>query len=236
MPRGRPKKQLQAIQEDEVLDDIEEQEETAPAIDEEKLKVIQQLEAEGETGRASQLTANDVHDFVYSKMPQIVNTAAVQERAAALLAMAEAECRSILHDFTVQLMKLPKQVGCACLQYAQAQHAAMPDVLSPLRSMRTIQCMLDCHLTRHAMNRCVKCRWESSQASMVEMLTPCSWTTSTSACKQQRWLAFINTSSHPIVKPLRRQCSQSLLTIRDTCALIFERVEDLQEAAVTEMC
>lgn len=32
-----------------------------------------------------------------------------------MLAMAEAECRSILHDFTVQLMKLPKQVGCAYL-------------------------------------------------------------------------------------------------------------------------
>ncbi len=53
MPRGRPKKQLQAIQEDEILEDVEQQEETAPAIDEEKLKVIQQLEAEGETGPLS---------------------------------------------------------------------------------------------------------------------------------------------------------------------------------------
>ena len=48
MPRGRPKKQLQAIQEDEVLEDAEEEENSAPAIDEEKLKVIQKLEAEGE--------------------------------------------------------------------------------------------------------------------------------------------------------------------------------------------
>ena len=53
MPRGRPKKQLQAIQEDEILEDVEEQEEIAPAIDEETLKVIQQLEAEGETGPLS---------------------------------------------------------------------------------------------------------------------------------------------------------------------------------------
>ena len=47
MPRGRPKKQLQAIQEDEVLEDAEEQKKSAPAIDEEKLKIIQKLEAEG---------------------------------------------------------------------------------------------------------------------------------------------------------------------------------------------
>ena len=47
MPRGRPKKQLQAIQEDEVLEDVEEQEECRPAIDEDKLRVIQELEAEG---------------------------------------------------------------------------------------------------------------------------------------------------------------------------------------------
>ena len=47
MPRGRPKKQLQAIQEDEVLEDAEEQEKSAPAIDEEKLKIIRKLEAEG---------------------------------------------------------------------------------------------------------------------------------------------------------------------------------------------
>ena len=52
--------------------------------------------------------------MVYNKMSEGRNTAAVQERAAALLAVAETECRSILHDFTVQLMKLPKQVGCAC--------------------------------------------------------------------------------------------------------------------------
>ena len=58
-------------------------------------------------------------------MSETGNTAAVQERAAALLAMAEAECRSILQDFTVQLMKLPKQVGCACRQHAQAQHVSM---------------------------------------------------------------------------------------------------------------
>ena len=115
MPRGRPKKQLQAIQEDEVLEDVEGQEQTAPAIDEEKMQVIQQLEAEGELGRASLWKASSVHGSVYNKMLTCVHTAAVQERAAALLAMAEAECRSILHDFTVQLMKLPKQVGCACL-------------------------------------------------------------------------------------------------------------------------
>ena len=47
MPRGRPKKQLQAIQEDEVLEDFEEQDECAPAIDEDKLRVIQELETEG---------------------------------------------------------------------------------------------------------------------------------------------------------------------------------------------
>ena len=34
----------------------------------------------------------------------------MQDRANALLEMAEAECRSILHDFTMQLMKLSKQV------------------------------------------------------------------------------------------------------------------------------
>jgi len=48
MPRGRPKKQLQVIQEDEELEDVEEQEDTAPAVDEEKLAVIMKLEAEGE--------------------------------------------------------------------------------------------------------------------------------------------------------------------------------------------
>ena len=36
MPRGRPKKQLQAIQEDEILEDVLEREEIAPAIGEEK--------------------------------------------------------------------------------------------------------------------------------------------------------------------------------------------------------
>ena len=45
-----------------------------------------------------------------------------------MLAMADAECRSILHDFTVQLMKLPKQVGCAYLPNAQAQHVPMSEV------------------------------------------------------------------------------------------------------------
>ena len=48
MPRGRPKKQLQVIQEDEILEDAEEGGDSAPVIDEERLKVIQELEAEGE--------------------------------------------------------------------------------------------------------------------------------------------------------------------------------------------
>lgn len=47
MPRGRPKKQLQAIQEDEILEDVEEGEESAPAIDEEKLLIIEKLGNEG---------------------------------------------------------------------------------------------------------------------------------------------------------------------------------------------
>ena len=47
MPRGRPKKQLQAIQEDEVLEDVEEKDDTATAIDGEKLKAIEKLQAEG---------------------------------------------------------------------------------------------------------------------------------------------------------------------------------------------
>ena len=41
----------------------------------------------------------------------------VRDRANALLEMAEAECRSILHDFTMQLMKLSKQVlPAACTE------------------------------------------------------------------------------------------------------------------------
>ena len=47
MPRGRPKKQLQAIQEDEVLEDVEKQDDSAIAIDVEKLKAIEMLQAEG---------------------------------------------------------------------------------------------------------------------------------------------------------------------------------------------
>ena len=62
-----------------------------------------------------------LRDSVYNKVYNSIEAAAVQGRADALLTMAEAECRSILHDFTVQLMKLPKQVGCACLEHTGAQ-------------------------------------------------------------------------------------------------------------------
>lgn len=47
MPRGRPKKQLQAIQEDEVLEEAEKHEESAPVLDDKQLEVIEGLEAEG---------------------------------------------------------------------------------------------------------------------------------------------------------------------------------------------
>lgn len=57
MPRGRPKKQLQAIQEDEVLEETEEGENSAPAVDEEGLKFILKLEAEGEWSFSCQSTA-----------------------------------------------------------------------------------------------------------------------------------------------------------------------------------
>ena len=48
MPRGRPKKQLQAIQEDEVLEEAQEHEEVAPITDAKQLEVIEGLEAEGD--------------------------------------------------------------------------------------------------------------------------------------------------------------------------------------------
>ena len=35
---------------------------------------------------------------------------AVQERAQALLDQADAECRGLMNEFAVQLVKLPKQV------------------------------------------------------------------------------------------------------------------------------
>ena len=113
MPRGRPKKQLQAIQEDEILEEAEEHEESAPVINEEQLEVIQGLEAEGDRPAAC---AGAVGSSQYGYIARCVDPSmlsAVQERANALLEMAEAECRSILHDFTMQLMKLSKQVFCA---------------------------------------------------------------------------------------------------------------------------
>ena len=53
MPRGRPKKQLQAIQEDEVLEEAEEHEESAPVMDKKQLEVIGNLEAEGDRPAAT---------------------------------------------------------------------------------------------------------------------------------------------------------------------------------------
>ena len=132
MPRGRPKKQLQAIQEDEILEEVEEHEESAPVIDEKQLEVIEGLEAEGDRPAAN---AGSVSNSRWKYIARCVDSSmlsAVRDRANALLEMAEAECRSILHDFTMQLMKLSKQVlPAVCTAYA-IFHADLVIFDSPL--------------------------------------------------------------------------------------------------------
>ena len=110
MPRGRPKKQLQAIQEDEILEEAEEHEESAPIISEKQLEVIAGLEAEGDRPAANAGAVGNPQYKYITRCVDVSMLSAVQDRANALLEMAEAECRSILHDFTMQLMKLSKQV------------------------------------------------------------------------------------------------------------------------------
>ena len=142
MPRGRPKKQLQAIQEDEVLEDVEEQEECAPAIDEDKLRVIQKLEAEGTPASHWTYPAQARIAMYIPRCAENIHRAAVQDRANALLAMAEAQCRSILHDFTVQLMKLPKQ----------ASHSHGPSLLCKVMSLSSSACNSQHAVQQNTMN------------------------------------------------------------------------------------
>ena len=68
MPRGRPKKQLKAIQEDEVLEETEEHEECAPVPDGKQREVIEGLEAEGDRPAAKAGTVGTSRLQVHNKM------------------------------------------------------------------------------------------------------------------------------------------------------------------------